>query len=195
MAHNLVPEPYFAMFFSKKTAELTLGAIDTARFFGSINWVPINRMSYRWELYVAKAVVGNSTIPTPSTVATFDNTVTYIGVPLTVASRIYEEIGTFTVPEYKGLRVFQCNKMLPSISLWLGLRGKQYTFTGEDYVVPLKDNLCTSVFQPLPDIPGRDLWVLGTAFMKKYYTIFDYSKGGRIGLAKAAKPFEWPSEY
>ncbi|GFO43117.1 cathepsin e [Plakobranchus ocellatus] len=65
------------------------------------------------------------------------------------------------------------------------VNGTPLTLTSEEYIIKL-DNLCFSIFYGMKRFPrGTDpYWILGTAFMRTYYTVFD--KGNRrIGFAKA----------
>ncbi|KAJ3649035.1 hypothetical protein Zmor_020797 [Zophobas morio] len=63
---------------------------------------------------------------------------------------------------------------LPKIDFILG--GKNFTLVGEDYTVKMSYHsitLCLSAFVPAYTIQEQDRWILGGAFLAKFYTVYN----------------------
>ena len=73
---------------------------------------------------------------------------------------------------------------LPDITITIG--GTPFTLTSQQYVQNVGDNTCISSFVPmsLSDVNGSPLWILGNAFLNRFYTAFDYDNN-RVGFAPA----------
>ena len=73
---------------------------------------------------------------------------------------------------------------MPNISFWMG--GHEYELTSSEYIMPIRyDNhdFCLSIFREIPKSPkGPETWVLGTSFLAKYYSVFDF-ENDKIGFA------------
>ncbi|XP_047330203.1 aspartic proteinase A1-like [Impatiens glandulifera] len=75
---------------------------------------------------------------------------------------------------------------LPNISFLIG--GRNFTLTSKEYILEYRidgDN-CISGFNSI-DVPPPDgpIWILGSMFMSRYHTVFDYEKL-KVGFADAA---------
>jgi saccharopepsin len=189
VAQKLVDEPMFAFYLTDKNSsapsEMTFGGYDRSKYTGNINWVPLVRKGY-WEVVLQEATVGEITIASSTSKATavLDTGTSLIAVPTRIAERINKEIGTFHVPlpVLKELRLFRCNKKLPTVTFTMG--GVTYSLDGPEYSMEVGlFGLCISAFQGM-DLPGN-IWILGDTFLRKYYTVYDYGHGGRVGIARA----------
>jgi len=74
---------------------------------------------------------------------------------------------------------------LPEITFIIGKT--RYSLQPEDYLVFFDDNTCALGIRPInASTPNCTLFILGTLFLKKYYTVFD-SEAAQIGLALLKK--------
>ncbi|KAK4467360.1 hypothetical protein MN116_008869 [Schistosoma mekongi] len=85
-----------------------------------------------------------------------------------------------------GRNVIDCSRidMLPSIEFMF--HRKRYTLKPRHYVVKETiwfTTICSSPFEFVNTLPPNQ-WVLGDAFMGRFYTVFDFGQR-RIGLAYA----------
>jgi len=59
--------------------------------------------------------------------------------------------------------------------------GKKFPFNPENYMVQTKPNVCLLTFRSAR--LGSERWILGTPFLKQYFSIYDLTEGHRkIGL-------------
>lgn len=161
--------------------ELSLGAIDPERHNGEISYTPL--------------ALDNDWVITLEDIS-FDGKKAGVG-----GVRSYIDTGTsfiFASPE----RVKKFHSLIPGAesadgSTWrvpCNSKGKlEFSFAGGSYEVSPKDWIspqnsngkCTSNIYGLEIVPGA--WLLGDAFIKNVYTVFDWDEK-RIGFAPLAAP-------
>ncbi|KAF9534288.1 aspartic peptidase domain-containing protein [Crepidotus variabilis] len=163
--------------------EAIFGGIDSNAFKGKIEYVPVRRKAY-WEVELEKVSFGDETLELENTGAAIDTGTSLIVVPTDLAEMLNTQIGA--KKSWNGQYTVECSKVpdLPELSLYLG--GKPYPLKGSDYVLEVQGT-CISAFTGMdinmPD--GGSLWIVGDAFLRRYYTVYDLGRHA-VGFAKAA---------
>jgi saccharopepsin len=185
LSQKLIDDPVFAFKLnpkeSKTGGQMTLGGIDPADYEGEITWLPLTRALY-WEVSLERIKLGRFDMKDPAR-AIIDTGTSLIACPSYMAEYLNMQINAR--PSSSGLYFLDCATLakLPTLNIDLG--GHEFSLAPEEYVLRF-DNVCVSVFSglDLPTDDGRPMWILGDAFIRKYYSVFDMGKH-RIGLAKA----------
>jgi len=187
---NAVSSPIFSLSLGRGGAqdnsELCLGCVNKELYSGNLTWLPLVSHTY-WTLALTGLYVEGVNSMSNSLLAAIDTASNQIHVPMNVARVFYAAIpASRPATEYgDGFWAFPCNANL-NLSL---------SFTGQPFGLALRDfNLgktssdsgeCVGVVLGLR---GRDLpdnfAVIGTAFLRSWYTVFDYSSGGRVGFGR-----------
>nr|XP_033783890.1 cathepsin D [Geotrypetes seraphini] len=191
MSQKLVDTNVFSFYLNRNPdaqpgGELVLGGTDPEHYSGDFNYLNISRKAY-WEIRMDKITVGEKLILCKGGCqAIVDTGTSLITGPSAEVTALQKAIGA--IPIFGGEYMINCKNVpsLPIISFKLG--GQTYTFSGEQYtlkITKLGQTICLSGFMGL-DIPppAGPLWILGDAFIGKYYTTFDREKD-RVGFARA----------
>jgi saccharopepsin len=182
---KVVDEPIFAFKLNSKGdrhgGQLTLGGTDPNDYEGEITWLPVTRALY-WEVSMENIKLGRFELRDSSR-AIIDTGTSLIACPTYMAEYLNMQINAR--PTSSGLYVVECSSLPKLPKLLINLGGHDFTLSPHEYILKF-DNVCVSVFSglDLPTDDGRPLWILGDAFIRKYYSIFDVGNR-RIGLAKA----------
>lgn len=179
--------------------ELFLGGANPDRYTGDFTWHDVTRQAY-WQIHMDGLTVPPSsncarcgeetiTVCNGGCEVIVDSGTSLIAGPKDDIVQINRKIGA--IPFILGEWIIVCDKIseMPDISFDLG--GKIYTLTPKDYVLQISDagqTTCISAFFEF-DIPppAGPLWILGDAFMGKYYSTFDFATN-RVGFATLAEP-------
>lgn len=161
--------------------ELVFGGVDKSHYTGQIHWAPVRRQMY-WEVELEKVVFGDDEVEMENTGAAIDTGTSLIAVPTVVSDLINKQIGA--KKNFAGQYVIECDKVpsLPDFTMYFN--GKPFKLTGDDYILKAQSQ-CISAFMGL-DIPEPlgPVWIIGDAFLRKYYTIYDLGNN-RVGFAKS----------
>jgi len=184
---GLIDEPIFSFWLNDADndkddgGELIFGGADSAHFTGDVHWVEVRRKAY-WEVELEKVVFDGEEVDMEDTGAAIDTGTSLIAVPTVVADLINKQIGA--KKNFAGQYVIDCAKVpsLPDFSMQFN--GKLFTLTGYDYILNAQ-NQCISAFMGL-DVPEPlgPIWIIGDAFLRRYYTIYDLGNN-QIGFAKS----------
>jgi saccharopepsin len=185
---HLLDEPVFSFWLNDAKnevggvgGELVFGGVDQSRFNGNIHWAPVRRKGY-WEVELEKVVFDGEEVEMEDTGAAIDTGTSLLAVPTMVADLINKQIGA--KKNFAGQYIIECDKVpnLPDFSLQFN--GKLFTLTGYDYILEVQSQ-CISAFMGL-DIPEPlgPIWIIGDAFLRKFYTIYDLGKN-RVGFANS----------
>ena len=112
--------------------------------------------------------------------AAIDTGTSLITLPSTLAEIINSKIGA--TKSWSGQYQVDCAKRDELPDLTLTFSGYNFTLTAYDYILEVGGS-CISVFTPM-DFPQPigDLAIIGDAFLRRYYSIYDLKKNA-VGLA------------
>merc|ERR1712000_698714 len=170
MTQGLVDQPLFTFWLSQTAGanpggEITFGGINSARYTGSINYVPLTAETY-WEFAMDDFVVNGTSEGwcTSGCKAIADTGTSVITGPASQMDQLNKDLGAFVL---LGEGIFPNCDILT---------------TG-----PNGETECISGFMGL-DIPppAGPLYILGDVFISKYMTVFDYGNE-RVGFATAVQ--------
>lgn len=182
---KLIDAPVFAFYLgnSNEESEATFGGIDRDRFEGDIQYIPLRRKAY-WEIDLDSVAYGDKVANTEGTGVILDTGTSLNVIPSSLAEILNKEMGAKR--GLGGQYSIDCSKRdsLPDITF--SLSGSNYTLSPEEYILEMSGS-CISTFQGM-DIPppSGPLAILGDAFLRKYYSVYDLGKGA-VGLALAKR--------
>ncbi|KAI9052407.1 hypothetical protein LZ554_003755 [Drepanopeziza brunnea f. sp. 'monogermtubi'] len=184
---GLLDEPVFAFYLGstdngeEDQSEAIFGGINKDHFTGKITEIPLRRKAY-WEVDLDSITFGDATAELENTGVILDTGTSLIALPSTLAELLNKEMGA--KKGYNGQYTVDCAKRdsLPDMSFTLS--GHEFTITPYDYILEVQGS-CISSFMGMdfPE-PVGPLAILGDAFLRKWYSIYDLGKG-TVGLAAA----------
>ncbi|KAH8661486.1 putative vacuolar protease A [Tricladium varicosporioides] len=182
---GLLDEPVFAFYLGNTedgdNSEATFGGINEDHFTGKITNIPLRRKAY-WEVDLDAITFGKSKASLDGTGVILDTGTSLIALPSTLAELLNKEIGA--KKGYNGQYTVECDKRdsLPDMSFTLS--GYDFAITPYDYILEIQGS-CISSFMGMdfPE-PVGPLAILGDAFLRKWYSVYDLGKG-TVGLAAA----------
>ena len=178
---KVITEPVFSVYLHKDSnetsgGEITFGGIDKTRYTGDLTYVPVSGERY-WQFTLDGFTFDDEEACEEGCKAVADTGRSFIIGPTQYVEMLHMKIGA--KKQFNGQYVVDCSKVpsLPSLHFIIG--GKKFEMTGHDYIMTIQGS-CISGFQGL-DLPDG-LWGLGSIFLSKYYSVFDYGNK-RIGFA------------
>ncbi|EGZ18277.1 pepsin-like aspartic protease A1, partial [Phytophthora sojae] len=175
---GLLESKMFSLYIGRSgnLGELLLGSYDASRFKGEL--VYINTVSPNvWAVRLDEVQVGETTMSVDSA-ATFFTMGAYIFGPSEAISSVAKTLGAKEEAPGVGMYSIDCESSPPEITFVLN--GHAFSISKEEYMLRVGEK-CMLAF-----VGGIPSWVLGTAFLGKYYAVFDMSGNApRIGLALA----------
>ncbi|KAI1259597.1 aspartic peptidase domain-containing protein [Xylariaceae sp. FL1019] len=182
---KLIDEPVFAFYLSGENggddSEVVFGGVDKDHYTGKITEIPLRRKAY-WEVDLDSISFGKETAELDNTGVILDTGTSLIALPSDLAELLNKEMGA--KKGYNGQYSIDCAKRdsLPDVTFKLS--GYDFSISAYDYILEVSGS-CISTFMGM-DIPAPagPLAILGDAFLRKYYSIYDLGKG-TVGLAKA----------
>jgi len=163
-----------------RAGELILGGVDRTRFEGSVAFAPVIRKGY-WEVTLQKIFINSErlSIRRPAAIASGS---TLIIAPEEDAHRIHRSLRMSKTED--GRHTIPCGEVdsLPRITFSVG--GSNLTLTPQDYIINWHGDCMSAIIGHDIQSPTGPIWVLGTTFLRRFYTIFDIARN-RVGFAKA----------
>lgn len=184
---GLLDEPIFS-FYLGDTAKgdddqslAIFGGVDKSHYKGDITYLPLRRKAY-WEVDLDSITFGKDTAPFENTGAILDTGTSLIVMPTDIAELLNSQIGA--KKGYNGQYTIECDKRDSLPDMTWNLSGYNFTIGPYDYILEVQGS-CISSFtgMDLPP-PTGPLIILGDAFLRRYYSIYDLGKN-RVGLATA----------
>jgi saccharopepsin len=182
---GLLDEPVFAFYLGdtnngeEDESEAIFGGVNKDHYTGKVTNIPLRRKAY-WEVDLDAITFGDNTAELEKTGVILDTGTSLIALPSTLAELLNKEIGA--KKSYNGQYTVECEKRdsLPDMSFTLS--GYNFSITPYDYILEVQGS-CISSFMGMdfPE-PVGPLAILGDAFLRKWYSIYDLGKG-TVGLA------------
>jgi len=183
---GLIDEPVFAFYLGDATtdsegSEVVFGGVDESHYTGKVTKIPLRRKAY-WEVDLDAITFGKETAELQKTGAILDTGTSLIVLPSVLAELLNKEIGA--KKGFNGQYTIECGARDGLPDLTFNLAGYNFTITAFDYILEVQ-NQCISAFTGM-DIkpPVGPLAILGDAFLRKWYSIYDLADNS-VGLAKA----------
>jgi saccharopepsin len=182
---GLLDEPVFAFYLSDTAngegdeSEAVFGGVDEAHYTGKMTYLPLRRKAY-WEVDLDSIKFGDDSVELENTGAILDTGTSLIALPSDLAELLNKEMGA--KKGYNGQYTIECEKRdtLPDMSFTLS--GVEFSITPYDYILEVQGSCISSIFGM--DFPGDPLIILGDAFLRRWYSVYDLGKG-RVGLARS----------
>ncbi|KAJ7673877.1 acid protease [Mycena polygramma] len=175
----------FSFFLSSSGSELYLGGNNEDLYTGDIEFNSIDSSQGFWQTTGAAVKVGSSTVVSNvDAIIDSGNTLAY-GPPADIKKLFAKVSGSKVYDSSQGLYSFPCATP-PSFSFNWG--GKDWSISAENINLGQttsgsKD--CVSSLGALDLGLGSDVWLVGDAFMKNVYTVFDFDQEA-VGFAELA---------
>ncbi|KAI1757655.1 aspartic peptidase domain-containing protein [Xylaria castorea] len=183
---KLIDEPVFAFYLNSESgsddSEVVFGGVDKDHYTGKITEIPLRRKAY-WEVDLDSISFGDETAELDNTGVILDTGTSLIALPTDLAELLNKEMGA--KKGFNGQYSVDCaaRDSLPDVSFKLS--GYDFSITPYDYILEVSGS-CISTFMGMDfPAPVGPLAILGDAFLRKWYSIYDLGKG-TVGLAKAA---------
>ncbi|KAI1100892.1 Asp-domain-containing protein [Jackrogersella minutella] len=182
---KLIDDSVFAFYLSGENggddSEVVFGGIDKSHYKGKITEIPLRRKAY-WEVDFDSISFGDETAELENTGVILDTGTSLIALPSDLAELLNKEIGA--KKSYNGQYTVECSlrDSLPDISFKLA--GHDFAIGPYDYILEVQGS-CISTFMGMDfPAPVGPLAILGDAFLRRWYSIYDLGKG-TVGLAEA----------
>jgi len=182
---GLLDEPVFAFYLGDTNddgeSEAIFGGVNKDHYEGKITEIPLRRKAY-WEVDLDAITFGDATAELDNTGVILDTGTSLIALPSTLAELLNKEIGA--KKGYNGQYSVECEKRDSLPDLTFTLSGHDFSIGPYDYILEVQGS-CISTFMGMdfPE-PVGPLAILGDAFLRKWYSVYDLGKN-TVGLAKA----------
>ncbi|CEH13456.1 aspartic peptidase a1 [Ceraceosorus bombacis] len=167
----------------------TLGGTNSSLYQGDINWSEVIDESY-WLITLGGITLQNNTVSIGNTVnAAIDTGTTLIGGPSSVIADLYSQIpGSSPSTQSEGYYNYPC---ATNVSASVTFGNQAYVLSPSDFLAGATDRTgetCLGAFFSVGSDQTTTLqWIVGAAFLKSVYSVFDYNSGKpRVGFAALA---------
>lgn len=198
MLQRAVASPQFGVYLtdaSSSGSSLCIGCVDASKFSGDLSWIPVVRKSY-WTVEMNAFIVNKMFVGATNLFAAVDTGTSFVYLPGAIADMLYSKIpgsGPLLDTYGPGYYGFPCNSISDGLTISFLLGAEEFELD------PVAFNLgrteagseqCVGGIIGLSNSLPSDLAILGTEFIHSYYSVYDYSHGARVGLAKLNQLFE-----
>ncbi|GJN91371.1 hypothetical protein Rhopal_004392-T1 [Rhodotorula paludigena] len=170
-------------------AQLCIGCVDSSKYTGEINWIPVESEGF-WAIPMDGIEVNGTVIDGTGVRAVIDSGTTLIQVPTAQAEAFYASIpGAVPARNIPGSYIVPCSTRFSSLSLVFG--GTRYEIPDKDLLraISIDGRQCilTVAASDSQDVDGNYIAIIGDVFLKNAYSIYSYSHNGApaIGLAQS----------
>lgn len=182
---KLIDEPVFAFYLADEAgqSEVTFGGVDQSKFKGKLTTLPLRRKAY-WEADWDALSYGSETADLDGHGIIFDTGTSLIAIPSQLAEMLNAKIGA--KKGYNGQYTIDCAKKASLADVTFAVAGHNFTLGPEDYILDVSGS-CLSSFMGMDfPAPTGPLAILGDAFLRKYYSVYDLGKN-QIAIAEAKR--------
>ncbi|PGH04045.1 vacuolar protease A [Blastomyces parvus] len=183
---GLLDEPVFSFYLGDTNiegddSEAMFGGINKDHYTGELVKIPLRRKAY-WEVDLDAITFGKETAQLDNTGVILDTGTSLIALPSTLAELLNKQIGA--KKSFNGQYTIDCAKRDGLPDLTFTLTGHNFTIGPYDYILEVQGS-CISSFMGMdfPE-PVGPLAILGDAFLRRYYSVYDMGSHS-VGLAKA----------
>ena len=143
--------------------------------------IPLRRKAY-WEVDLDSLTFGGETAQMEDTGAILDTGTSLIALPTTMAELLNAKIGA--KKSWNGQYTIDCAERDGLADMTFNLAGHNFTISSYDYILEVQGSCISAIMGMDIPKPAGPLIILGDAFLRRWYSIYDLSKS-RVGLAKA----------
>jgi len=161
---------------------LILGGIDSRYYTGPIGYTPVNSQTYYQVTLNGIVVKGVETTGCNPCNAAIDTGTSLIAGPSAMAASLLQAVN-------KGNNLISCQNINTLPNLTFNLSGVVLTVPPSIYTIAIGGGTCQIGIQ---SSPIGTLWILGDAFMRNFYTVFDRAQN-RVGFATLANNIPPPN--
>lgn len=166
--------------------EMTVGGIDSARVSGDITYTPVTLEGY-WEVESEGLVYNGQAVSGTSSYAAIDTGTSLWYVPTSVAQAFYSQLQGQSYGS-QGYWSIPCST--PTFTFGAQFAGRQFEVDLGDMLLGYADSsreqcVFGVVAQDAQDPNGNNIAIIGDAFLKNVYSIYDYANA-RVGFATLA---------
>ncbi|CAD6455198.1 5d4184e6-48fe-4fa0-84c5-236fc4abf3ab [Sclerotinia trifoliorum] len=183
---GLLDEPVFAFYLGDSKdesdeSEAIFGGVNKDHYEGKITEIPLRRKAY-WEVDLDAIAFGDAKADLDNTGVILDTGTSLIALPSTLAELLNKEIGA--KKGWNGQYSVDCAKRDSLPDLTFTLSGNDFAITPYDYILEVQDSCISTIMgMDFPE-PVGPLAILGDAFLRRYYSVYDLGKN-TVGLAKS----------
>ncbi|GFO02159.1 cathepsin d [Plakobranchus ocellatus] len=183
MMQKLLPAPVFSLFLNRFNSDdpdstLTLGGTNPDYYSGEFVYTPLTEPN-RWQFKMEGIRIANlvGVISNTGFQAKLDSGTPFIQGPWQEVDDLHSMLGAKVHQDWPRRYSFDCSEVdsLPDVEFIVN--GKMLPLSSKDYVIEeYKDGklTCYSAIQELLWTKNESpVWVIGSAFMRAYYTKFD----------------------
>ena len=182
---RLLDEPIFAFSFVSRDhgSVVTFGGIDEKYYTGELIKIPL-RNEFNWEVDSDLMAYGGETAELENNGVILDPSTSTIILPANLEELLNAEIGGRRGAD--GSYIVDCHKRQTAADLTFHLHGHSFTISASDYILHYGSDCISGIigldiFGPV----GESLIILGDAFLRRYYSVFDLGNKA-VWLANAA---------
>lgn len=163
--------------------EMLVGGIDSSKYNGSITYTPVTVQGY-WEVQSDGLAVNGQIVSGTSSLAAIDTGTSLWYVPTSVATAFY---GALNGQSYGSAGYWSIPCDTPTFTLAASFNNQQFEVDLGDMLLGYADQSRTQcvfgiVAQDAQDPNNNDIAIIGDAFLKNVYSIYDYGNL-RVGFA------------
>eukprot|EP00301_Raphidiophrys_heterophryoidea_P012996 c20328_g1_i1.p1 GENE.c20328_g1_i1~~c20328_g1_i1.p1 ORF type:complete len:398 (+),score=86.19 c20328_g1_i1:1-1194(+) len=158
--------------------ELDIGAIDTSRYTGDLTYIPLSNETY-WALNLDTITVNGGSVTSAKRVIV-DSGTSLLAGPVADVAKLAELVGAKKSRLNPSEYTISCSATAPDISVTIG--GTTFSLASTDYII--NGGLYCLFGVVGIDVPAEPLWIMGDVFMRKYFTVWDYTNK-QMGFALA----------
>ncbi|BGP49198.1 hypothetical protein JCM10450v2_005081 [Rhodotorula kratochvilovae] len=194
-------EPYFSLYLVRAAdvtteaegslpgAQMCIGCVDSSKYTGEINWMPVKSEGF-WAVDMDGIEVNGTIVEGTAVRAAIDSGTTLIQVPPAVARAFYASIPSSTPStSIPGSYIVPCRTRFASLALVFG--GVRYEIPARDLLRAISSDgrqcVLTVAESDASDVDGVPMAIVGDVFLKNAYSIYSYSHNGSpaVGFARS----------
>ena len=185
-----------------QAGELFLGGTNPELFTGDTTQLRLthkttrkseafNSPTGRWQVSLDSISIGNGAVTLKNYVALLETDYPLIALPSEMVENIHYHLGFVFAGGLDAPLSIDCEMRTTLPDITFKLDGNDFILTPFDYTLEV-DNAevgglrCLSLFAPKPQSDADNIIILGGAFLRNWYSVFDISSG-TIGLAALSK--------